>query len=488
MGQKTVIQALKPPVSLTMDDQLYERLYDHLFPGDGDEHGAVIMAGVSQTERGTRLLARELLLARDGIDYISSPRAHRMLTARFVAEASDRCEAESLCYLAVHNHGPGDSVSFSGTDLASHERCYPALLDITGGLPVGGLVFSTNAVAGDIWMRSGRQPLSFARIVGPRIKTLYPTPPASRRHADPRYDRHTRLFGDVGQEILRALKIGIIGLGGGGSLLNEWTVKLGVGHIVAIDFDRVDITNIPRIVGVTEWDARGILTRRPIGWLRRLGKSLAAHKVNVARRVARQANRNVRFDAVVGSVIDYEVAALLRDVDFLFLASDSIQSRLVFNALVQQYLIPGAQVGVKIGQTDGKVDPENSFAATRLVLPGIGRGCLECHELIPPGKVQEEALSLTERRRQRYVEDDEVAEPSVITLNALSAIQAANDLMMMFTGLYQSGVRLEHQMNFVCQREMVNVEFRAKPNCPDCAATSRSRRGRGDLYRLPCRV
>src|SRR5690349_15761731 len=40
---------MNSPLSLTMDEALYQRLYQHLFPGDGDEHGAVIVAGISQS-------------------------------------------------------------------------------------------------------------------------------------------------------------------------------------------------------------------------------------------------------------------------------------------------------------------------------------------------------------------------------------------------------------------------------------------------------
>jgi hypothetical protein len=36
--------------------------------GDGDEHGAVIAAGTARSPRGNRLLARDLFLAKDGVD------------------------------------------------------------------------------------------------------------------------------------------------------------------------------------------------------------------------------------------------------------------------------------------------------------------------------------------------------------------------------------------------------------------------------------
>lgn len=479
---------MKTPISLTIDEPLYRRLHDHLFPGDYDEHGAVIVAGIAETERGTRLLAREVLLARDGIDYVPGTRGYRALTAQFVAEQSDYCAAQNLCYLAVHCHGGLDSVGFSGDDMASHERGYPALLDITNGGPVGALVFAREAVAGDIWTPQGRFELDHATVIGPRVRKLYSNPRPRPRHADPVYDRHARLFGDLGQEILSNLKVGIIGLGGGGSLVNEWISRLGVGHIVGIDFDLIEPSNLPRVVGATRCDAMVWLAGRRSKRLQELGKRLASRKAHVARRVALRANPKIRFDAIVGNVLDESTARLLTDVDFLFLASDSIQSRLVFNALVHQYMIPGVQIGAKVpvDRKNGRVG--DAFVATRPVLPYAGAGCLNCHELIPASRLQEEALNEGERRSQRYVESEDVAEPSVITLNVLSATQAVNDMMMLFTGLYHDRVNLHHQINFVRERLLTEVGPMADEFCIDCSNTVRSLRARGDRTRLPCRM
>ncbi len=106
---------------MTFPGSLYERLRNHLFPGDGDEHGAVIAAGLARMPDGeTRLLARNLFLAVDGQDYISGKRGYKMLKAEFVRDRVTNCRDEQLVYLAIHNHGGHESVEFSGDDLRSH--------------------------------------------------------------------------------------------------------------------------------------------------------------------------------------------------------------------------------------------------------------------------------------------------------------------------------------------------------------------------------
>jgi tRNA A37 threonylcarbamoyladenosine dehydratase len=372
--------------------------------------------------------------------------------------------------------------------MASHERGYPALLDITKGGPVGALVLAKNAVAGDIWTKEGRFELEHTRIVGTYTYNLYPSSRRRPNRADIIYDRNTKLFGDLGQEILSDLKVGIIGLGGGGSLLNDWVSRLGVGKIIAVDFDRIDRTNLPRVVGATRWEAKTFLTKSGIPILQKLGKRFSRHKVRIARKVARTANAKIDYQAIIGNILDEPTAKLLKDVDFLFLATDNIQSRLVFNALVHQYLIPGIQIGIKIPKDNKTQKVGDITANTRPVFPQARAGCLECHDLIPASKLQEESLPEEQLKVQRYVDDDMVSEPSVITLNVLSAAQAANDLMMVFTGLYEEGIILEHQINFVRKRELNNVEPYSNPRCPDCSNASFSRRARGDRTRLPCRA
>jgi len=172
---------MKDLCTLTLPDNMYRQLYQHLFPGDGDEHGAVIAAGIHKTKDGIRLLARDLFLAKDGIDYLPGIHGYRMLHASFIQDKILYCRKNELVYLAVHNHRGSDHVNFSSDDLASHERGYPALLDINKGNPVGALVLAKNAVAGDIWLsKSNRLNLSETKVLGTSIKYLYPTPRISK--------------------------------------------------------------------------------------------------------------------------------------------------------------------------------------------------------------------------------------------------------------------------------------------------------------------
>ena len=464
------------PVSLRLPTTMMPDLHRHLFPGDGDEHGAVIAASVVATDRSYRLLGRHLLRAIDGVDYVPGKRGYRMLTPEFVRRCVRACAEEGLAYLAVHNHPGTHSVAFSSVDMASHRRGYPALLDILRGPPAGALVFAENAVAGDIWLSAHHQvTLDHAVVVGRTPQSLYPSPPTVLE-PDREYDRQVRIFGDRGQHILAAQKVGIVGAGGVGSLLTEYLARLGVGHLVVIDDDRLDTTNYPRLVGSRPRDLRPRWIPEAIahraGWQ-------PALKVRIARRLARQAQPDVRFEAIPRDITDSTAANRLIDCDAIFLAADTMRARLVVNAICHRYLIPTWQVGTKVHVDDSTGQVEDLFSVVRHLVPG--QTCLRCSNLIDDTRLAEEAASPQQRTAQRYI--PEVPAPSVVTLNAVAAAHAANDYLLTTVGLTETDTTAEWIRHHPLQGRLAHLRPYHDSDCVECTG----RLGGGPRVSLPVR-
>ena len=444
----------------------------------------MIGAAVVETRRGCRLLGRGLFLAVDGVDYVPGDRSHRMLTADFVRRCALACASEGLAYLAVHNHAGTDRVAFSSTDLASHRRGYPAVVDILSGPPAGGLVFARRAVAGDIWTSAEYQiELDHAVVVGDSQQLWYPSPPRTPAAAA-EYDRQVRLFGDRGQAILSAQKVAIVGAGGAGSLINEYLARLGVGHLVAVDFDRLDPTNYPRVVGSRPRDLKPLLHSRLLRYrfleeVARLLHLQPSYKVTIAERVAREANPSIRYEAIVGDVTEPTVAERLVDCDAIFLAADSMQARLVVNAICHQYLIPTWQVGAKV-VSDSTGGIQDVFSVVRRLIPG--QSCLWCNELVNPIRLAEEAASQEQRASQSYVED--VPAPSVITLNAVACAHAVDQYLFASLGLQEMSEEV-HWMKYRPDTDGLTIQSpRHEPDCSEC----RGRLGAGRHKLLPLRA
>ena len=464
---------------LTIPESIFVSLMGHLFPGDNDEHGAIILAGVARSDRGLRLVVRELHLAIDGKDYVPGRHGYRMLRAEFIQSRILRARDMRLAYLAIHNHGGVNSVGFSGDDMASHRRGYPALLDVARGMPVGALVFARAAVAGDLWLPGGTQAaLSKAAVVGARRQLLYPAPPrGAARHAI--YDRQARLLGDSGQELLRNCRVGIIGLGGAGSILAELLGRLGVGEFILADPERAERTNLPRLIAARRADAI-------VPWWSpdRFASYFQRYKVALAARNIRRANPNAKIKLLKRDFLDEDVAADFTDCDYLFLAADTMGARLLFNAIVHQYGIPGVQVGAKV-PVDKNGEVGDVFCVSRPVTPDLG--CLWCNGLISPSKLQDEAVPEKVRRGYAYVDDPGVTAPSVVTLNAVACAHAADEFLFHITGLkYENAETGWFRWNSRRNQGSRDIP-RADPDCLECSTSDNSRLGRGDNVALPTR-
>jgi molybdopterin/thiamine biosynthesis adenylyltransferase len=459
----------------------FEALHAHLFREDGEEHGAVIAARVVATRGELRLLVRNIFLAEDGSEFVLGRRGYA-LTPLFVAKTADFCHDNECVWLSVHNHGAGDRVAFSKTDRASHERLYPALLDLVKN-PVGALVLAEHALAGELWMTDGtRRDIDETVIVGERFAQIYAKPPARPEQAAEVWARQALLLGARGQALLRGLKVAVVGAGGAGSLVLEQLNHIGVGEPVAIDPDRIDVSNLSRIPGSTRLDALAWLAASDRPWLRRIARRLARAKVRVARRLARRANPKGEFRAVVGDIRNAETLAELFDCDFIFLATDTMTSRLLFNILVHQFLIPGIQLGSKIPvDAGGTIGPIH--IAVRPVTPDAG--CLSCSGAISQRLLHQEALLEEDLRRQRYLEDDAVEEPSVISFNAIAASHAVTDFLLFVTDLLDPGVAFGHQMFEPRSRTFGDVGLRKDPLCPYCGRHSSSAYAAGQVLPMP---
>lgn len=450
--------------NLRIAQEDFDTLKNHLFPGDFGEHGAVLLAGISRPLGQLTLHVREVHVAEEGIDYVEGKIGYRALSPKFIHRLITRARDERLAYLAVHNHGSDRDVEFSQIDLESHERGYPALLQIARGMPVGALVAGHRSIQADVWVQDGpRLDLDRAVIVGNTIQQLTPSVDHNRPLAAEVYDRQIRMFGKHGQQQLAKCRVGIIGLGGIGSMVVEYLARLGVGKFLLIDNDRVEESNLSRIVGASLSDARN-----------------ETAKVTVASRLILSANDHADVAVLTDDVAKESVAKALTACDYLFLTADSMRARLVFNAIVHQYLIPGAQLGSKIRSNSGG-QLIDVMSANRPVRPG--HGCLWCNQLIDPNLLAKEAKTDEERKAQAYGVEE--PNPSVISLNAISAAHAVNDFMLDYLNLREQSAELYYEHFNFLRGTRTLVQPRKDDDCTECSRFGK-RYGRGDLTELPC--
>jgi len=176
-AERAFDRAMNPPAdgwSLVLPPPLWADLSNHVL-ADGAEHAGVILADRASGQRGHRLLGRVFIPARDDIDYLEGTPGYWSLSPEFIRDAAVRAKREESVYLGVHNYRGDTAIGFSPIDLASHERGYPALRRITGQ-PVGAVVLSRRAAAGELWLSGdAREPL--AELVVPACDAVRLCPP-----------------------------------------------------------------------------------------------------------------------------------------------------------------------------------------------------------------------------------------------------------------------------------------------------------------------
>lgn len=438
-----VQRPVNPPTngwSVTIPALLWRDLHDHLFLGDGG--GAVLLARRVDGPRGPRLLVTTLIAAITGTDYVEGKFGHHALSATFVRNAALRARTTGQAYIAVHAHPGVGSVKFSEIDLASHARGYPALRQITGQI-VGALVLADGAAAGDLWLPDGSR-TDVAEVVVPGNNLLRLRPTRARvASADTAADRQVRLFGDAGQAAFNAMTVGVVGLGGAGSLIVEYLARLGVGHLILMDNDPVAKDNLNRLTGAALSDVG-----RP--------------KTEVAAENARRANPNIALD-LHESTLGPTTSHLLTSCDWIFLAADTAGARHYANTVIEENLIAGTQVGVKIQvHDDGTIGQIHAVA--RPMVPGSG--CLWCNGLVDPTELAIDHLRREQARQARYL--NEVPAPSVITLNALAVAEAVNHFMLSVTNLHRDDVDPASVLIRPRTRQRDLLNPRRDPSCPFC--------------------
>lgn len=478
MAHRLRLSPTKPWV-LIFSERHYEQLTAHLFPGDGDEHGAAILAGFSETDREVRLLVREVVLAIDGRDFVPGERSYRQLRAEFIMPLVNEAAQDGLVYLAIHNHGGEHSVGFSFLDLDSHRRNYPALLAITRGTPVGALVLARGALAGSIWLdRDTQVPLQHTVVVGGNRRIVGPRPVQPGAPADSLYDRQVRFLGDEGQRRLNEMSVGVIGAGGIGLALVEHLGRLGVGELVVADPDVVEESNLPRLVGAprdaarVRWRRRGCrLARRPLA------------KVDLCRHILDRMPRSVHLKTFDLPAESPDPLRALVGCDYIFHAADTVTSRYFLNALVHQYLIPAVQIGSKlrVNSSAGRVLEATSIIR-RLFLT---EGCLLCRGVVDATRLQLESMSPSDREAQNYVDGADEAAPSVISVNALGVAEAVQSFLLHATGLWPAARSTRYYQHDALTGEVLARGGSPADTCPHCSPAAHSRFARGDSTSAP---
>jgi molybdopterin/thiamine biosynthesis adenylyltransferase len=264
------------------------------------------------------------------------------------------------------------------------------------------------------------------------------------------YDRQIRVFGREGQQILQGLTVGIVGAGGIGSLLFLLLVRLGVGRLILLDPDVVELSNLNRLAGATLEDAA---QHRP--------------KVDVLARYAARINPAVTVIPLQKSILEEEARERLKDCDAVFGCTDNQSSRWILNQWAVEHLVSYFDTGTGIKARPNETI-EHAGGQVRVVIPGLG--CLNCIGGIKIDIAQQEMLPESERNiaiQRHYIEGADVKAPAVASLNGVIANLAVTEFLAFVTGFRP--VRRFVGYDFL-SATVLPYTFPRDPNCFTCSS------------------
>lgn len=154
-----------------------------------------------------------------------------------------------------------------------------------------------------------------------------------------RFARTELLIGKNGLEKLNKSNVAIFGIGGVGSYVAEALARTGVGKIIIIDKDDIDITNINRQIHA-------------------MSSTVGKSKVEVMKSRMLDINPNIKVDAIKENFPNENINFFSNDIDYIVDAIDSISAKIELILKANELNIPiisSMGMGNKINPTQIEV-------------------------------------------------------------------------------------------------------------------------------------
>lgn len=387
-----------------------------------------------------------------GADYLSRSASSVALHASFYVPIVTRAANEQASVAFVHSHPfAHHTLAFSSID-DTGERALARYLELR--VPSLRAFAMVCGPARCIARQLASGNAVSVSSVGSTLERQQPENEAS----DAVFDRQVRAFGEDGQRRVQGLRVGIVGLGGTGSLVAQELAYLGVRDLVLIDPDCLELSNANRVIGATT-------------------RTIGRPKVDVAAETVAAIRPTARVERLQANVLQPDAIEGVLACDFLFSCTDSHGSRALLNQIAYQYLIPCVDMGVAIGANAGTI--VSITGRVQMLAPGLP--CLACGAFLDPEAVRIDFLPEEQRKNEPYFVGGGVAQPAVISINGVVASVAVTMFLAAVAGVPSAARLLFYDgIKGIMRPTSCNVV----PDCIVCSPT-RGALAQGDLWPLP---
>lgn len=397
---------------LRLNGAQHAALKAHLFPGDGKEAAALVLCGRLSA------LGRHVLTVRKIVP-IPNDQCERTEVAitwptRFADELINEAAKRGMAILKVHSH-PGGMDTFSAFDDKSDASFLGS---------VSMLLEDKQPHASAVMLPCGRmfarivddsghfRPVGLVSMVGEDLNLWHPQ---SERDVPEFARRHAQVFGAGTVDLLRRLRIAVVGCSGTGTPLVEQLVRLGVGFLVLVDPDRCEWKNLNRMYMTKAADA-----------------NLSRLKVEVLAEAIGLIGLGTEVVPLARDLATPDVVRAVASCDLVFGCTDSFAARDVLNRLATFYTLPYIDLGVQLRALPaGGID--QITGAVHYLQPG--RSSLKSRGIYDSEDVRAELMKRADPKeyarqlQQKYIKEVQEDRPAVISINTMIAAMAVNEML-----------------------------------------------------------
>ena len=417
-----------------LTESQHQRLYRHLHPGDGLESAAIILCHHGRAKDNLRLIANELIfIPADVCVKRTSTRLVWPFANYLPPEKITEIDKKGLSVMTMHSHPDGidrfSSVDDKNDKPLFHSVCNWFDNDRPNGsaimIPDGKIVSRLVTVDGKFI------PIQSVATVGENIQ-IWKRPRKRPLSLDAGL-RISQTFGKGTFNLLRNLRVGVVGCSGTGSILIELLARNCIGSLVIADPDCVEEKNLNRIINATKTDAR---KNNP--------------KVGVLKRMIAKMGTGVHVEAYQAHTSDKELIESLTSCDVIFGCVDSAEGRYHLECIASAYWLPYFDVGVYL-EADSNGTILQADAVAHYMHPEnaslLSRGGYTSNQVTAETWYRTDRKYYKKQRAAGYLAAVGEDQPAVISVNMQAACMAFNDFLARLHGF-----RLDRNDDFATQR------------------------------------
>ena len=402
------------PGSLVMTERRHETVFEYLFPGDGLEAAAVLLCNQGSGKHRQRLIVSDVLC----LPHKRSQRKDRFVSWPFAdyltTEKISDIDKRGQSVFTIHSH-PNGYERFSEIDDQNDRELFTSVCNWfdDGRLNGSAIMLPDGTIRARIVDVNGKFfELESVSAVGNNIRFWKP----EKQEGKTAYQKKlSQTFGRKTLDLLRALRVGVVGCSGTGSIVIELLTRNCVGKLVIVDSDVLEEKNLNRIANSTTDDARN---RQP--------------KVIALKQAIQKIGMGTDVDAYQALTDSPDVVAALIDCDVIFGCVDSAFGRYHLDCLASAYLIPYFDVGVHL-EADGTGGITSADAVSHYIHPEgdslLSRGAYTIEQVTAENWHRKAPKHYQEQQQAGYLAAVGEEQPAVMSINMQAACMAVNDFL-----------------------------------------------------------